>query len=85
MDIQSKLNRRRFITLSLIGAGGVCLLGRCANPTLAAYRFLTNEESKLLDELVEQIISTDGWPGEKDACVTNFIDKLLVGPYTRYQ
>jgi gluconate 2-dehydrogenase gamma chain len=85
MDIQSKLNRRRFISLSLIGAGGVCLLGRCANPTLSAWRFLTNEEAKLLDALVEQIIPTDGWPGAKDAGVTNFIDKQLVGPYTRYQ
>ena len=85
MDFQSKLNRRRFISLSLIGAGGVCLLGRCANPTLSPWRFLYTHEASLLDSLVEQIIPTDEWPGARDAGVTNFIDKQLVGPYTRYQ
>ncbi len=39
----------------------------------------------MLDALVEQIIPTDEWPGGRDAGVTNFIDKQLVGPYTRYQ
>ena len=85
MDIQNKLNRRRFITLSVIGASGMCLLGRCANPPLSPWRFLTKQEGTLLDALVEQIIPTDEWPGARDAGVTNFIDKQLVGPYIRYQ
>ncbi|MEI6277245.1 MAG: gluconate 2-dehydrogenase subunit 3 family protein [Prolixibacteraceae bacterium] len=85
MDELKKLNRRRFIALSIAGAGGMCLLSRCANPPLSRWRFLTEQESVLLDALVEQIIPTDEWPGARDAGVTNFIDKQLVGPYTRYQ
>lgn len=85
MDELKKLNRRRFIALSIAGAGGMCLLSRCANPPLSRWRFLTEQESVLLDALVEQIIPTDEWPGARDAGVTNFIDKQLVGPYARYQ
>jgi gluconate 2-dehydrogenase gamma chain len=85
MNEQNKLTRRRFIALSVLGTGGVCLLGRCTNPPLIQGRFLTEPESVLLDALVEQIIPTDDWPGGRDAGVTNFIDKQLVGPYTRHQ
>ena len=85
MDQQKKLSRRSFITLSVIGAGGMCLLGRCANPPLSKWRFFTDLEAVLLDALAEQIIPTDEWPGGRDAGVTNFIDKQLVGPYARYQ
>jgi gluconate 2-dehydrogenase gamma chain len=80
-----KQNRRGFIKLSVLGAGGMCLLSRCANPPLSPWRFLTEPEAILLDALVEQIIPTDEWPGGRDAGVTNFIDRQLVGPYTRYQ
>ena len=38
MNEQNKLTRRRFIALSVLGAGGVCLLGRCANPPLSPWR-----------------------------------------------
>lgn len=85
MDKQTKLTRRRFIALSVLGAGGMCLLSRCTNSPLARWRFLTEQESKLLDALTEQMIPTDEWPGGRDAGVTNFIDKQLKGPYTRYQ
>lgn len=85
MNEQNKLTRRRFITLSVLGAGGMCLLSRCVNPPLSRWRFITEQESKLLDALVEQIVPTDEWPGAREAGVTNFIDKQLVGPYTRYQ
>ena len=85
MDDQKKLNRRRFIALSVLGTGGMCLLSRCANQPLSRWRFLTEQESVLLDALVEQIIPTDEWPGGRDAGVTNFIDKQLIGPYARYQ
>ena len=85
MDKQNKFSRRRFITLSLVATGGMCLLSRCVNPPLSSWRFLTGQESVLLDALVEQIIPADEWPGGRDAGVTNFIDKQLVGPYTRYQ
>ena len=85
MDFHNKINRRRFITMSVISAGGVCLLGRCANPSLSGWRFLTIQEGDLLDALVEQIVPTDIWPGAREAGCTNFIDKQLVGPYTRFQ
>lgn len=85
MNKPNQLTRRRFIALSVLGAGGMCLLSRCANPPLSRWRLITEKESKLLDALVEQIIPTDEWPGARDAGVTNFIDRQLVGPYTRYQ
>ena len=85
MNKQIKLSRRRFITLSVLGTGGMCLLSRCANPLLSRWRFITEQESILLDALVEQIIPTDEWLGGRDAGVTNFIDKQLTGPYARYQ
>ena len=85
MENQTKLTRRHFITLSVLGAGGMCLLSRCSNPALSPWRFITVDESSLLDALVEQIIPTDEWPGGRDAGVTNFIDLQLTGPYTRFQ
>jgi gluconate 2-dehydrogenase gamma chain len=85
MDNPVKLNRRRFIALSVLGAGGMCLFSRCVNHSLSQWRFLTEQESHLLDALVEQIIPTDEWLGGRDAGVTNFIDQQLIGPYSRYQ
>jgi gluconate 2-dehydrogenase gamma chain len=85
MDNLKKQSRRRFITLSILGTGGMCLLSRCANPPLSRWRYLTEKESALLDAIVEQMIPTDEWPGGREAGVTNFIDTQLVGPYSRYQ
>ncbi len=85
MDEHDKIARRRFIALSVLGAGGMLLLSRCANPPLSHWRFLTEQEAVLLDALVEQIIPTDEFPGGKDSGVTNFIDKQLIGPYARFQ
>lgn len=82
---QKNLTRRRFMALSVMGVGGMCLLTRCASPPLSPWRYITVQESILLDALVEQIIPTDEWPGGRDAGVTNFIDMQLTGPYTRYQ
>ena len=85
MKKQTHLTRRRFIKFSLMGIGGIFLLGRCTSLPQSHWRFLSEPESKLLDALVEQIIPTDEWPGGKDAGCTNFIDKQLVGPYARHQ
>ena len=85
MNNQPKLSRRHFMALSLMGAAGVCLFSQCSSSSLSQWRFLTEQESILLDALVEQIIPTDEWPGGKDAGVTNYIDTQLIGPYTRYQ
>jgi gluconate 2-dehydrogenase gamma chain len=85
MNKPNKLTRRRFTTLSVLGTCGLCNLSRCRNPKLSRWRFLTEQESILLDALVEQIIPADEWPGGRDACVTNFIDTQLTGPYIRFQ
>jgi gluconate 2-dehydrogenase gamma chain len=85
MNHNHKLSRRRFFELSILGTGGIFLLSRCNSSPFSQWRFLTEQESSLMDALVEQIIPTDEWPGGRDAGVTNFIDKQLTGPYTRYQ
>lgn len=78
-------SRRKFIKTLSIGTCSMLLLPRCTFDKNSAWRFFTNEESVLVDAIVEQIIPTDNWPGAKDARVTNYIDKQLVGPYARHQ
>jgi len=78
-------SRRKFIKSLSIGVGSLLLLPKCTFEKTSSWRFFTNEEGLLVDAIVEQIIPTDEWPGAKDAMVTNFIDKQLVGPYARHQ
>lgn len=78
-------SRRKFIKTLSIGVSSLLLLPRCTFGKASAWRFFTNEESVLVDAIVEQIIPTDEWPGAKDALVTNFIDKQLAGSYIRHQ
>ncbi len=78
-------SRRKFIKTLSISVGSFLLLPRCTFGKTSAWRFFSNEEGVLVDAIVEQIIPTDEWLGAKDAMVTNFIDKQLVGPYTRHQ
>ena len=85
MSNHTKFTRRRFMALSVMGVGGLCVLSRCTNFSSSRWRFFTEQESILMDALAEQIIPTDEWPGGSDADVTNFIDKQLVGTYSRYQ
>jgi len=85
MEKPTKLTRRRFIALSLLGTGGMCLLSRCMNPPLSPWLFITVREANLLDALVEQIIPSDEWPGGRDAGVTNYIDRQLASHYARLQ
>lgn len=80
----NRFNRRRFVQLAAAGTGSIYFLPRCSGKA-SAWRFFTDAEASLIDAVAEQIIPSDEWPGGKDACVTNFIDKQLVGPYTRFQ
>lgn len=65
--------------------GSVLLFPRCSNVAAeSSYRFFTAGEELLVDSLAEQIIPTDEWPGGREAGVTNFIDRQLMGPYKRY-
>jgi gluconate 2-dehydrogenase gamma chain len=84
MDTQNRLSRRHFVGLSILGAGSICLLPGCARRT-SKWRFFTDPEALVMDAIAEQIIPTDDWPGGRDSGVTNFIDKQLTGPYTRFQ
>lgn len=79
-------SRRHFIQMAAIGSGGILLLPACVNQAAKPiWRFFTKQEASLMDAIAEQIIPTDEWPGGKEAGVTNYIDKQLVGPYTRHQ
>lgn len=84
--MKNDLTRRRFIQMSAVGFGGVLLLSQCTKLSSKSYwRFFKEREASLVDAIIEQIIPTDEWPGAKDADVTNYIDKQLVGPLTRHQ
>ena len=52
---------------------------------ISPWRFFTEEEAKITIAFAEQIIPADQDAGATDANVVNFIDKQLVGPYTRFQ
>ena len=80
------ISRRRFIQTSALTTCGLLFFHSCSlKKESFAWRFFTNEEAQLVDSLVEQIIPTDKWLGAKDALVTNFIDKQLIGPYAKLQ
>lgn len=84
MADKNKLNRRGFVQLAVLGTGSICILPGCMKPT-SEWRFFTDAEAKLMDALSDQIIPPDEWPGGRESGTTNFIDKQLVGPYTRFQ
>jgi gluconate 2-dehydrogenase gamma chain len=84
MDNQNTISRRRFVELSALAAGSICLFPHCYKP-VSKWRFFTNDEAKLMDAIADQIIPADEWPGGRESGVTNFIDKQLVGPYVRFQ
>lgn len=51
----------------------------------SVWRFFSEAEAKTIIAFAEQIIPRDQDAGATDANVINFIDKQLVGPYTRFQ
>ena len=72
--------------MAAIGSGSILLMSRCiGHSEISPWRFFSLAEATLLDLLVEQIIPADEWPGARDAGVTNYIDKQLVGPLSRHQ
>ncbi len=87
MDVKNKISRRKFLSLSLVGIGGISLLslGALNKKPISKWRFFTENEVLILDALVEQIIPTDESMGARDAGATNFIDKQLMGPYQQFQ
>ena len=87
MDSNKKISRRKFLSISVLGIGGLALIS--LNPfgksIQSNWRFFSNEEGVLVDALAEQIIPTDESMGARDAGATNFIDKQLMGSYARFQ
>lgn len=92
-DPQPKPSRRTVVKVmatsacgAALGAGTTALVGKLAGRTAAPrWRFFSDAEAVLVDAICEQIIPADQDPGAREAQVVNFIDKQLVGPYTRYQ
>lgn len=76
--------RRDFIRQISLAFGSVMFIPACAGYD-SPWRFFTEEETKTVIAFAEQIIPKDNDPGATEANIINFIDKQLVGPYTRFQ
>lgn len=76
--------RRDFIRQLSLAFGSIMFIPACDGYD-SPWRFFTEKEAKTVIAFAEQIIPKDKDPGATDATVVNFIDKQLVGPYTRFQ
>jgi gluconate 2-dehydrogenase gamma chain len=85
MNTISKLTRREFIKLTGLVAAGLAFVSGCLTPRRSDTKALSDDETSLLEAIVEQIVPTDEWPGGRDAGVVNFIRTQLEGPYRRFQ
>jgi len=77
-------NRRDFIRHISLACGSIMFIPACSGYD-SVWRFFSETEAKTVIAFAEQIIPADKDPGATDANVINFIDKQLVGPYTRFQ
>lgn len=76
--------RRDFIRQISVACGSIMFIPACSGYD-SVWRFFTEAESKTVIAFAEQIIPRDKDGGATDANIINFIDKQLVGPYTRFQ
>jgi gluconate 2-dehydrogenase gamma chain len=76
--------RRTFIRQLGFLSGSILFVPACTIRE-SMWRFFTDEEAQTIIAIAEQFIPRDKDPGATDANVVNFIDKQLVGPYTRFQ
>jgi len=82
----NEISRRKFLKAVAVGTTGLIVFPHCSFQDKSSdWRYFTNEEADLVDAIVEQIIPTDEWMGAKDAGVTNYIDKQLMGPLSRFK
>jgi gluconate 2-dehydrogenase gamma chain len=80
------VSRREFVRLLTGGTAAVLIsFNTACRNKISRWRYLDEEEIRLLDALVEQIIPTDDFPGGKWANVSNFIDKQLTTYYRHLQ
>lgn len=77
-------SRREFLHQLSIACGSVLFIPACSGYD-SPWRFFSEKEARTIIAFAEQIIPADHDPGATDANVVNFIDKQLVGPYTRFQ
>jgi gluconate 2-dehydrogenase gamma chain len=77
-------SRREFLQQLSLACGSILFIPSC-NGYDCPWRFFTEKEAQTVIAFAEQIIPVDQHPGATDARVINFIDKQLVGPYTRFQ
>jgi len=85
MNSISKLTRREFIKITAVVGAGLSFLSGCLTLRRSDANVLSDDETSLLEAIVEQIIPADEWPGGRDAGVVNFIRTQLEGPYRRFQ
>lgn len=84
--IKKTLSRRKFVQMTILGTGSLSLLCMCKkSQTNSSWHFFTGDEAQTIIAIAEQFIPADKDPGATYANVVNFIDKQLVGPYTRFQ
>ncbi len=84
--INKSFSRREFVRLFSGGTAAVLIsFNTACRSKISMWRYLNEEEIKLLDAIVEQIIPTDDFPGGKWANVSNFIDKQLDTYYRIHQ
>ena len=67
-----------------LACGSIMFIPACSGYD-SVWRFFTEAEAKTVIAFAEQIIPADKDPGATNANIINFIDKQLVGPYTRFQ
>ncbi len=79
-----KTSRRAFLEQLSLACGSLLFMPAC-NGYDSPWRFFTEKEAQIVLSFAEQIIPADHDPGATDAGIINFIDKQLVGPYTRFQ
>lgn len=77
-------SRREFLRQLSLACGSILFIPACAGYD-SPWRFFSEKEARTIIAFAEQIIPADHDPGATDANVVNFIDKQLVGPYTRFQ
>jgi gluconate 2-dehydrogenase gamma chain len=79
-----EVKRREFIRQLCFACGSITLIPACTSK-ISTWRFLTEDEARLIEAITEQIVPADQDAGATDARVVNFFDRQLTGYYTRHQ
>lgn len=87
-DDVSALSRRSMLKLgavgligAAVGVGSTALITRLATGTPRKYRFFSDAEAGLLNDICDQLIPRDDQPGAAEAGAVNYIDRQLGGRF----